>query len=432
MSEVYKKFTAQDKAVVPFNAHKQYNFNSASAASNKITYYTSSWTSESIDTYTSTSAADTIGAVKYRQLDHLFYKDFLTNHSNRLGDVNYAYQRRTLHEKANILSTPAGLYGHEIKPESFYLTSSAFKIIDDGYGNLVSQSHNATDWVTDIKSNILNIGPVKGFKKYDLNVYQGYIKYNAHQRSPFWKDGETRVNRLTHYTTPNFGDEFDDSYYLNLIKYKKANFSSSTLLAGAGSFPTIDFDGTTEITTGNSELYHFNKKEDFTITFWVKLNGSSPGVTTTTGYLISKSTTKTIVPNETTPIGTPHNTQTTGSFQTLDVPAEPQFPFEVYMNNNIIYFTRSDGNHIAEANSGTIIATNWNHITCRYSSGTLQIFVNGVASSNTGIDSLDTYENTFQNQANVYIGNKGGKSNHIIGNLSQINIYNVALSNTQV
>ena len=175
MSEVYKKFTAQDKAVVPFNAHKQYNFNSASAASNKITYYTSSWTSESIDTYTSTSAADTIGAVKYRQLDHLFYKDFLTNHSNRLGDVNYAYQRRTLHEKANILSTPAGLYCHEIKPESFYLTSSAFKIIDDGYGNLVSQSHNATDWVTDIKSNILNIGPVKGFKKYDLNVYQGYI-----------------------------------------------------------------------------------------------------------------------------------------------------------------------------------------------------------------------------------------------------------------
>ena len=45
---IFKKFTAQDIALVPFNAHKQYNFNSESAALNQLTYFQTQWTSESI------------------------------------------------------------------------------------------------------------------------------------------------------------------------------------------------------------------------------------------------------------------------------------------------------------------------------------------------------------------------------------------------
>ena len=56
MSSVYKQFTAQDFATVPFNAHKQYNLNSSSAASNKITYHSAKWTSESISLYSSASS----------------------------------------------------------------------------------------------------------------------------------------------------------------------------------------------------------------------------------------------------------------------------------------------------------------------------------------------------------------------------------------
>ena len=44
----YKKFTAQDYAIVPFNAHKQYSFGSSSAASNRVTHYGTKWTSQSI------------------------------------------------------------------------------------------------------------------------------------------------------------------------------------------------------------------------------------------------------------------------------------------------------------------------------------------------------------------------------------------------
>ena len=55
MSEAYKKFTAQDYAVIPFNAHKQYNFNSQSAANNQISFHNVSWTSESISLYSRNS-----------------------------------------------------------------------------------------------------------------------------------------------------------------------------------------------------------------------------------------------------------------------------------------------------------------------------------------------------------------------------------------
>ena len=88
MSEVYKKFTAQDMAIIPFNAHKQYDFGSTTYASNKITWFTSSWVSESVSLYTSSSAyygSDTKNVVKYRQLENGFYKKYKRDVSNKLG-----------------------------------------------------------------------------------------------------------------------------------------------------------------------------------------------------------------------------------------------------------------------------------------------------------------------------------------------------------
>ncbi len=57
MAYVYKKFNSSDIAKVPFNAHKQYNFPSSSAASNKLTFYSARYTSESISLYSSASSA---------------------------------------------------------------------------------------------------------------------------------------------------------------------------------------------------------------------------------------------------------------------------------------------------------------------------------------------------------------------------------------
>ena len=226
MSEVYKKFTAQDMAIIPFNAHKQYDFASASAATNKVKYYATQWVSESVSLYTSSSAyygSDTKNVVKYRQLENSFYKNYKRDISNKLGTTHYVYQKRDFHQKTNILSTPTGLYGQEIKPGSVYISSSAI-FTDDLRGNLIVSGTNLDDYIHDIDNCILKIGPEKGYKRYDLTVNEGYIWYDAHQRSPFYRDGNLMYPNKTSYTTPDFGDEFDDSYYFNLIQYTGVQF----------------------------------------------------------------------------------------------------------------------------------------------------------------------------------------------------------------
>lgn len=438
MSEVYKKFTAQDMAIIPFNAHKQYDFGSTTYASNKITWFTSSWVSESVSLYTSSSAyygGDTKNVVKYRQLERGFYKNYKRDISNKLGDTHYIYQKRDFHHKANILSTPAGLYGQEIKPGSVYIKSDA-TLTDDLRGNLIVSGTDVSTYVHDIDNCVLKIGPEKGFKRYDLNVQEGYIWYNAHQRSPFYKDGKLNPNTASSYTTPGFGDEFDDSYYFNLLQYKGVQFAEHTLKASMGNWPAITFSGSatnTQIRIPHRETFNFNKSDDFSISFWVKLKAGTAGTTGTPAYIISKSTTKTIVPAVVSNTHSqPKSLLATGSSQPIDVVSEPQYPFEVYYKSNKIEFRRSDGNGVATAISATLTSTNWNHITCRYSGGILKIFANGAASGTTATDNTVSFKKAFQNNANVYIGNKGGKENYMVGDLSQIQIYNVALSNTQV
>ena len=268
MSIVYKKFKPQDYAIVPFNAHKQYNFISSSAPLNSITPYSTQWTSESIDLHTN-------GNIKYNQIDHLFYRNFkkinnISSGDKYLGqdDINYLKHKRVLYKEANILSIPTGLYGYEIRPTSLYMSSSTHEFKDDGHGNIILKDVDLSKYETDIRSNILNIGPVKGFERYDLNVYDGYLVDGVNQY--FYLDGVKKINTVTHYSTPE-GDEYDDSYFFNLLKYKNVQFSEQTLINNK--FPCIDFDppsnSNSHLTIGHKEDFNFNPGDDFTISFWV-------------------------------------------------------------------------------------------------------------------------------------------------------------------
>ena len=164
MSIIFKKFTPQDYSIVPFNAHKQYNFTSASAASNSVNHYKTQWASQSINLYSSASStiyglpSDTDNKVKYNQLDHLFYRNFRKISNNSTGnkflgqdDLNYLKHKRVLYNNANILSIPTGLYGHEIKPNSVYFSSSLYEFKDDGYGNIIIYNDNTDNYITDIR-----------------------------------------------------------------------------------------------------------------------------------------------------------------------------------------------------------------------------------------------------------------------------------------
>ena len=428
MSTVYKKFTAQDIAVVPFNAHKQYVYTSASAATSSISYFNTRWTSESIYTWTSGSSGgsaslDTINVLKYQQLDHLFYRNFKRDINTKLGNTHYLLQKRSLYNKANILSIPSGLCGSEIKPSSFYLSSSIYEIVDDSNGNLIVSGTNVADYNTDIRTNVLRIGPEKGFKRYDLNTV-----CDEFEAGIWYRRGKRRINPKLNYSTPGFGDEYDDSYYFNLISYKNMKFQEGTL--NSGTFPTLYFNHS-EIKISNDEKFHFNKGDDFTISLWVNISSKLNNPQ----YLIGKSKTRTVVPSPTSGQSGYYTTFTSGALQLKDVEAASQFPFEIYAQDgngsvgNFIYFSRADLDGTGTTVSASFTTASWSHITCRSSASQMEIFINGVGSGTSGSDNS---EKETQNNANIYIGNQGGRFHYLTGSLSQINIYDDALSSTQI
>ena len=428
MAYVYKKFLPQDRATIPFNAHKQYNFVSSSAASNKVTFYSAIYTSESISLYSSASAVyggDTKNIVKYNQIDHLFYKDHLLKVGKKKDFVSYKKQRKDLYEKVNILSIPSGLSGQEIKKSTFYLSSSQYEIIDDSLGNLIVSGTNLNDYPTDVQQNVFRLDPVKGFKKYDLSIYEDYaqiiatpnpnVEGNNHHlvSKRFWRKGSVNPNAISHYSSTNkfpssyYPKDIDDSYFFNNLEYNKVEFESSSLGDVAHKFPSIKFSSISSsfIKVPHHERFNFHNNENFAISFYITpIATASNGAFSATEkrYIIAKSGTKTEV-----------NQNLEEGSNTVDVNAEPQYPFEIYMKNKSLYFSRSDGNNTITIN-GEITASggavNTSHILCQNSASILELYFNGTKIASQAY----TLERNTKNKANLYIGSRGHQTTNEI------------------
>ena len=176
---IFKSLSPDDVSRVPFNANKQFTFNSASATTVGFTTETFQYTSSILDTFSSAST-DTKNVAKYYQLDHLFYKNNQLDIANRLGDADYLVGNRTLYDRVNVISVPSNLYGNKIKPGTFIYSSSNGTVIDDSKGNLIISGTNLTNHSIDEREKIFHLGPVKGFKQYNLN-YDLYGKVSPQQ-----------------------------------------------------------------------------------------------------------------------------------------------------------------------------------------------------------------------------------------------------------
>jgi len=459
ISYVYKKFTPQDKAIVSSNAHKQYNFNSASAASNQITYYPASYTSESVSLYSSASApygSDNINVVKYNQIDHLFYRDYLKKYGTKKEPIHYLKNQRKLYRKLNILSIPVGLFGSEIKKTTFYLSSSNQEITEDSYGNLIISGTNLNDYPNDVQQNVFNLGPIKGFKKYDLGVHDDYALVEGREFNgpfqyiykQFYRQGSLKGNIPSTYTSDNnrypkgyYPKDEDDSYFFNELNYFNVTFKDSTLGHSLNRFPTINLQSVTSsyIKIPHNSKFNFNTNEEFSISFYIKPQetgsqgdddlGLSPSEKR---YILSKSTTKTeVAPG-------------LSSSVFLDLEESPQFPFEIYMQSQSLYFARSDGDTISTIN-GEITASGGtcqktSHILCQFSSSIMELYFDGtkIASATSSLSK------PTRNKANLYIGSKGKPDNTMLddtgtspfrtfnGEINNINIWSRAYNQTQI
>jgi hypothetical protein len=401
----YKQFSPKDYAVVPFNANKQYTFNSSSADLNQIKSFSAKWSSNPIDTLNK-------GNIKYQQTDHLFYKNYLTKRYDKLGDGDFLHQSRILTNEVSIISIPTGLYGHKIKPQSLKLhLSNNVVLVDDPYGNLIIEGTNLSNYITNPQSTLLKIGPDKGFKKYNLNIN---------------KRGLNKVNKLNTYTN----NEYDDSIFLNQIHYKDVNFSEKALYSATHKYPGIDFNGTnSEIKIPHNSKFNFNPDDDFSIEFWVNIQNND---ISNEIYLIGKSTTETILPSSLEgPSGT-YSLSHSGSSQLQDIRSSSPYPFEITVKNDKrnqsqIFFKKFDGEIISTVKSDIPTGSLY-HVICQTSNKSNQIWINGeLRKSITQNLKLPT-----QNNANIYIGNKGGISNYFSGSLSQIKINNQSLNKQQI
>jgi hypothetical protein len=434
MAHVYKQFTAQDKALIPFNAHKQYDFTSASATSNSITHFSGRFTSESYDTYSGNSGSnDFINTIKYNQIDKLYYRNYLSQIHDKLGPIEFIKQPRNLYEKVNILSIPMGLYGNEIKPGSFYLSASKYDIIDDKFGNLLISGTLVNDYPNNIQENVFRLDPIKGFKKYDLGVHEGYATISENEfpdigdtlleqdrpegwrgvyQKNKWRRG-TRIdfNAPTTYTTGQrkpiaiYPLDKDDSYFMNQIHYTNVTFNTSSLGSTSHKFPKITFNSTTGslISSSHSEKFNFDDTNDFSISFWINpkhitTSGSVGSSTIENGFIIGNYV-KQIVDSKKRYVISKSRTK-----------AENRFPYEIYMQSSSLFFDMSDGNTVKSITTPINGLYNNNfkpkHIICQNSGSTMQLYLDGILQSSTTV----SFKNTVKNTADLYIGS----SNNIV------------------
>tara|TARA_R110002020_G_scaffold6422_20_gene27395 strand:- start:823 stop:2694 length:1872 start_codon:yes stop_codon:yes gene_type:complete len=468
MAYVYKQFSTNDIAIVPFNAHKQYDFTSASAVTNKTFTFSSQYTSESISLYSSASSAygsDTKNVVKYNQIDHLFYRNYIKNIGKKKDFINYLKQRRELYEKVNILSVPSGLYGFEIRKSSFYLSSSKHEITDDSFGNLIISGTDVSNY-PDVQQNVFRLDPIKGFKKYDLSIYDGYAiimegpYLGNHQTvlKSHYRQGSVNPKASSSYTTTTkfplgyYPEDEDDSYLLNNLEYTNIKFKSSSLGSDSNKFSSLNFESalTSSIKVKTHKNFNFNSNDDFSISFYItpQATGSDGGMDINEKrYIIAKSGTRTIV---------------SGSYE-LDTNAGPQYPFEIYMRSQSLYFSRSDGDQTitinGEITSSAEGAKRTSHILCQNSSSIMELWFDGTKIASQTY----SFKEKTKNQANLYIGSKGhnttsdkiaigvgeleiggnfeidnyylsdkGTIKHFNGQLNNINIWSRAYNTTQI
>ena len=434
MAHVYKQFTAQDKALIPFNAHKQYDFTFASATSNSITHFSGRFTSESYDTYSGNSGSnDFINTIKYNQIDKLYYRNYLSQIHDKLGPIEFIKQPRNLYEKVNILSIPMGLYGNEIKPGSFYLSASKYDIIDDKFGNLLISGTLVNDYPNNIQENVFRLDPIKGFKKYDLGVHEGYATISENEfpdigdtlleqdrpegwrgvyQKNKWRRG-TRIdfNAPTTYTTGQrkpiaiYPLDKDDSYFMNQIHYTNVTFNTSSLGSTSHKFPKITFNSTTGslISSSHSEKFNFDDTNDFSISFWINpkhitTSGSVGSSTIENGFIIGNYV-KQLVDSKKRYVISKSRTK-----------AENRFPYEIYMQSSSLFFDMSDGNTVKSITTPINGLYNNNfkpkHIICQNSGSTMQLYLDGILQSSTTV----SFKNTVKNTADLYIGS----SNNIV------------------
>ncbi len=430
MAGIFKKLSANDIKITPFEAHKQYD--TTDLASIGASTASINWNGQNKSEFTT-------GSKKYYQIDKLYYRNYIRERAHRLelNDATYTTQERRLYQSASVLSLSQKTFGSEVQPGSFELSGSKgnfqFFIKDDGFGNLFDENKGKNNFPNE-DYRILYLGPTQAFKRTDLTL--NYENGNLYVNDPF-PGGYSRI-------------VYDDSYFLNEIKFDKVNFSTSNN-PGFHNVKTNSVIGgaTSSIIIPHQSQFNFEPEDDFTITFYYDITGTDNTQSTISGeyFILTKEGTKSvpILPSE----GTQHTPLSrSGSAKIGTAPVGNQFPYRIYykgntpsINNASIFFERSDGETIQFVSASIFgrNSTGKRFVSCKNNNGVLKIKVDNNDEVTSTQQNSPTLNKTVSNKANITLYNKpqpdGSYTNYIgsgSGAISQLMIWNQALSTSEI
>lgn len=432
MPGIFKKLSANDIKITPFEAHKTYSTADLSSigASTDFVY----WSPYNKAFYTD-------GNRKYSQINKLYYRDYIRERAHRLelDDATYTTQERRLYEYANVISLSQKTFGSEVQPGTLIISCSysssgeQFEINDDSFGNLYDVNRGRDNFPNE-DYRILYIGPTQAFKRRDLTI--DYETGKEYVNNPF-PNGYTRT-------------VYDDSYFLNEVEFNNVNFITSSN-SGFYSIKTNSTIGsvTSSIIIPHQPQFNFETDDDFTINFYYDLSSTDIDqcVNNGTYFILTKEGNKTvpILPSET---GKHTSLSTTGSAKIGTVPIGGQFPYRIYYKGNTpsanvasIFFERSDGEttQFVSASFFGRTSTGKRFVSCKNDNGVLKIKVDNNDEATSIQQNSPTLNKTVSNKANITLYNKpqpdGSYTNYIgsgSGAISQLMIWNQTLSAAEI
>lgn len=422
MSGVYKSLQPKDIRYTPYQAHKTVvaDFDGSEestvckvyAAEHTLTssynFYQQGFTNIDVGNsyYTNAFATTTDGYYKtavHAQLDHLFYREYLSNNKATLGGgAPINLQFRDLGYKAKVISFPTKIVGEGILQQSLQLTASGYTMADDGYGNLVFKP-----------------GGSNGISNYDSADYDNTMystTFNKHYK--YVKEGAVP------YITQNISY---GSYKLTST-YRNVAFDLSSDGCTVDAVFVGSNNSSITLTSDTNELKNIYNllNRDYAIAFRIKPT-STPAANE---VILSKQDNM-----------RDYAVNVDGTlFVEQSVPS--QYPYKIeFDTSRRIRFTKSDTQTTVTLLSNALtLGTTYDVVVQRTGSnfevwvdGTKQNTTTDVFYSNATVGTrFGTREQDCANECNLYIGNNHTGSAGLDASLSYFHIFDRSLSSNEI
>lgn len=379
------------------------------------------------------TANDKFQRIVHKSIDHLYYKNFLTNNKASFGSGNINKQFRQLEDAAYVVSQPQSKFGQSILPGSVNIRmrwkfvamstnesmTGIWNIKDDSFGNLyISSSGEGESFVSPYGNYVFTNGvkltttPVFVWPLDDLYKYNGVgaTSFSSSFSRGLWPMdsiySNISVNTINAFTQ-SLGAK--DTDLLGAVAQFTSSLSSSVMIK-----PGIFSD--------YNSKYNFDGS-DFAISLMVR--PSQESTHPSGSVLLTKQG-----PIEDVRV------DDNGNIHSYTVPSKTPYKLSYSYNTKKVVFERGGGNSALILTSSVSMSIDrLYHISAVKSGSTISLNVyNGLET--TPLDTVSTTNTVADkdciNLSNVYIGNSYTGAQGFNGKIDNLKLFNTILTNNDI